>query len=124
MLSGLTNMGESMFSKLGIEDQFGPGISEMEQAAQAVQFNKTVSFQSYNVRTFDTSDKNQREEYTDVMMKLQQGVQAQTHVVWYQDRRFLEATGAWLVHMEWAEYELKVEPVAPIGSRPEGDTDG
>ena len=124
MLSGLQDTGASMFTKLMEGDSYPqPGIEDMERAAEAVRFNKTIKFKSYNVKTFDTSDTKQQKEYAKLMMVLQQGIQASTHVMWYQDRRFVEASKAWLVHLEWAEYELKVEPVAPIGT-PEGDTNG
>ena len=128
MLAGLQDTGQSMFSKLGINSPMEPNIEEMEAAAEAVRFNKTITYKSYNVKTFDTSKTKDRNAYAKLMMDLQKGVQANTHVVWYQDRKFVEtqgstSTGTWLIHIEWAEFELKVEPVAPIGTTDTGDTD-
>jgi hypothetical protein len=127
MLAGLRDTGQSMFSKLGVNSPMEPNIEDMEAAAEAVRFNKTITYKSYNVKTFDTAKTKDRNAYAKLMMELQKGVQANTHVVWYQDRRFVEpkdttSTGTWLVHIEWGEFELKVEPVAPIGMTDTGDT--
>jgi hypothetical protein len=130
MLSGLQGVSGSMFRHLGVGDEhpfFRPDPEDMERAAEAVRFNKTVNFKSYNVRTFDTSTPKQRKEYATLMLELHKGIQASTHVVWYHDRKFVETDKGprWLVHIEWAEFELKVEPVAPIGAAPDsGDDDG
>ena len=103
MLSGLQDTGQSMFTKLGVGGFFGPDVEDMEKAAEAARFNKTVKFKNYNVKTFNTSVSKEREEYAELMMTLQQGVQASTHVVWYQDRRFVEPGETakkpyWLIH--------------------------
>jgi len=116
MLSGLRNTGASMFASFGGE--VAPDAQEMEKAAQAVLYNKQVKFKKIHVRTFDLSDTKDRADYAKTLNVLYAGIQAHTHVIWYNERQFVSdpAKPRWIIHMEWAEFELKVKANPVLGS--------
>lgn len=116
MLSGLRNTGASMFSSFGGEVE--PNARDMEEAAQSVLYNKQVKFKAIRVKTFDLSVLNDRRDYTKTLNLIYKGLQAHTHVVWYNDRQFVAdpTNPRWVVHMEWAEFELKVTANPTLGS--------
>ena len=116
MLSGLRNTGGSMFASFGGEIE--PDPSEMEKAAQAALYNKQVKFKEVYVRTFDLGLPKDRKDYPKVLNDLYNGIQAKTHVLWYNDRRFVEDKDnpRWVIHMEWAEFELAIKANPTLGS--------
>lgn len=110
-----------MFSSFGGETE--PNAQEMELAAQAVLYNKQVKFKAIHVRTFDLGVVKDSQAYARILNVLYKGIQARTHVIWYNDRQFVAdpAKPRWVVHMEWAEFELKIKANPTIGSEESDD---
>lgn len=118
MLSGMSSMTGSMFSFGGSPLTAGnPTPEEMEKAAQAVLYNKTVVFKDIDIHTYDLSNNKDVKAYASQLKLLYKGVQARTHVILHHEKRFVEGDNPrWLAHLEWAEYELKVKPNPVVGS--------
>jgi len=117
-----------MFSRLvepagaqrGMWDQFMPQMQptpqEMKDEAEAAQFNRTVRVTGVTVKTFDLSVPEQVAQYEEVVAMLFRGVQARTHLILFNERRFVsDGTPRWIAHAEWAEFELEVTAVQPVG---------
>lgn len=110
MLSGLMNTGASMLPAIATPN--APNIEDMEQARMAALYRKVVRLKNFKSETFDLSDPNDNNKYMKLMLSLFKGVQDQTHIILAQDRRFVDNKEhpGWLIHLEWAEYELNVSP--------------
>ena len=116
-----TTRGPGMFSSL--TQGFGPDAEDMVKERERIQFKRSVAYNSHNVRIFNLHDENDRKAYEALMKTLMLGVQAKTHMIAGHDRQLLDCGGKqlWHIYLEWCEFELKEESVAPIGSQ--GDTD-
>ena len=121
MLSGLRDTGESMFQHLS--PSIAPDPEELERERQRVLFNKTVKVKKFNCKTYDLGDNKQRVEYTKKMKELYHGIVQRTHVLLFNDRRFVEDNKGprWIAHIEWIVFELNIEPNTMVG---QGDTNG
>ena len=111
-LSGMEDMGGAMFGFAGGGPLSGksPSVAEMEQAAQAVLFKKTVVFEKIEIKTYDLGDEAGEKAYGAMLKTLYAGVQAKTHLILLHDKKFVERPKPrWIGHLEWAEYSLKVE---------------
>jgi hypothetical protein len=125
MLSGLSGgMGESMFPHMTAAPDKPPSAEEMEKAMEAVQFDKVVKIQSIEVRTFDLADEKEAAAYTKTRKEVMEGMQRNEVAMIFADRQFVESIPGWIVHMEWIEFKLKVDPVKPSAGAAQGDTDG
>ncbi len=125
MLAGQTNSaGESMFPHMTAAADQPPSAEEMEKAMQAVQFDKVVKFKSVEVRTYNLSDKAETKKYTADRKKVMEGMQQNNIALLYANRHFVETIPGYITHMEWVEFELKVDPVTPAARAPQGDTNG
>lgn len=124
-LSGMESTSGAMFNFAGGPSTLSaaPSAAEMEAAAQAVLFKKTVVFERIEIRTYDLSKAEDVKEYAKLLKALYTGVQAKTHLILQHDKKFVEHPDArWLAHIEWAEYSLKVEENKVL--KPAGDTHG
>jgi hypothetical protein len=125
MLAGMKNgVGESMFPHMTATADQAPSPEEMEKAMQAVQFDKVVTFKAVEVRTYNLSDKAEAKKYTADRKKVMEGMQQNNIAMLYSNRHFVEAIPGYIAHMEWVEFELKVDPVTPAARAPQGDTNG
>lgn len=124
MLSGLHGTGDSMFPHMTAGVDRAPSPEEMEKAMQAVQFNKVVKLKNLEVRTYNLWDDKQAAKYKKDRMHVMNGMQRNELTLLCADRKFVEAIPGYIAHMEWIEYELKVDPVKPSAAAAQGDTDG
>jgi hypothetical protein len=101
-----------------IAPSFGPTPDQMEEERKRIQFKKSVEYKKHSVRIFNIHDATERAEYEKMMKKLLAGMQAQTHMMIGHDRQLLTVDGnqKWHVYMEWCEFALKEEAIAPIGT--------
>lgn len=105
MLSGMMSVGQSMFSNLNTTIQ--PSPDELESEALAAQFNRVVKLKNVEVETYDLNKPKEAKDYAKLLEELFKGIQAKTHVILFNDRRFVEAPSPrWVAHVEWAEFEL------------------
>ena len=116
--------GPGMFSSLGTPS-FGPTAEQMAAERERVQFKKSVEYKNHNVRIFNLHDETERTAYEKLMKKLLAGMQAQTHMLVGHDRQLLTVEGkqCWHMYLEWCEFVLKEEAVAPIGAPNEQTSD-
>lgn len=125
MLSGMTKQDPGMFQ--GITEGFDkPDAEEMDKLREAAMYDKIVRFDGFKSRTYDLGNKNSVRAYERMMCKLMEGIQTKTRSVLFHDRKFVEEDGKnprWIAHLEWAEFELKKEPVRPTGTN-KGVSDG
>ena len=110
-LSGMDSTAGAMFNfSGGMPGAAAPSAADMEKAAQAVLFKKTVTFDRILIETYDLSNARQVKKYAVDLKKLYAGVQAKTHLILQHDKKFVEQPRArWMAHLEWAEYSVKVE---------------
>jgi hypothetical protein len=56
-------------------------------------------------------------DYSKLMHKLIEGVQAKTHVIWDNDRQLVTNNGnqSWRRYLEWSEFVLEEEATDPVG---------
>lgn len=122
MLSGLTDPGPGMFQ--GLTENFSkPDADDMDKAREAAMYDKIVRFTEFKAVTYDLGTTDSKKKYEKKMCELMEGMQTQTHSVLFHDRRFIEdASPRWIVHIEWAEFELDKKPVQPVGTS--GGDDG
>jgi len=105
MLSGMMNVGQSMFSNFAAS--FQPTPDEMEAEAIAAQFNRVVKLKNVKVETYDLKRVEDAKDYAKRLEMLFHGIQAKTHMILFNDRRFVEQPAPrWVAHIEWAEFEL------------------
>ena len=105
MLGGMLGMGQSMFSNIGAT--IAPTASDMEAEALAAQFNRVVRLKNITVDTFDLSKAPHSKEYAKLLGTLFKGMQAKTHVILFNERKFVETPNPrWVAHIEWAEFEM------------------
>lgn len=105
MLSGMMSVGESMFSNLNATIQ--PTADELEAEALNAQFNRVVKLKDMTVETFDLNKAKEAKDYARRLEMLFKGIQARTHVILFNERKFVETPAPkWLAHIEWAEFEL------------------
>jgi len=123
MLSGLRDTGETMFPHMTATADRPPTPEEMEKAAQAVQFDKVVTLKKVEVHTYDLSDDKQIKKYVTARKKIMQGMQMNTIALLFADRQFVASIPGYIAHMEWIEYNLKVDPIASATGASKGDTD-
>ena len=111
-----TTRGPGMFSSL--TQGFGPDPEDMIKERERIQFKRSVEYKNHNVRIFDLHDETDRKNYEELMKVLLTGIQAKTHMIAGHDRQLLNMGGnqRWHVFLEWCEFELKEEAVAPIGA--------
>lgn len=116
MLSGMRTVGESMFGQLG-EQKIGPSPEEMIAERERIQFKRHVDMKKHCVKVFNMHDAVEVAAYEKLMKKLIVGVQAKTHYVWANDLQVLTVDGKqrWMKYLEWSEYALEEEAVAPVG---------
>lgn len=110
---------------LGAEDNpMAPTPEEMEKEAQAVQFNKKVLLNNFDVRLFDMSKKKDVADYRKLIQQLYHGRLAGTHQLTHFDRQFVQTpTPRWLINLEYVEYKLQVKAVQAVGAPKEKKKD-
>jgi len=113
-----------MFPHMTASPDSPPSAEEMERAREAVQFDKVVKLKDVTVRTYDLSDDKQVEQYTKDRKYVMVGMQKNELSLLFADHRFVESIPGYMAHMEWIEFELKVDPVQPATGVPQGDTNG
>ena len=115
-LSGYASQADSMFGTT--RPQVGPTAEEMEAAAQRIQFKKHVAPTAHHTRIFDMHVRKDAAAYEKLMMTLMLGVQANTHFIWKHDLNLISTPQGqrWKYYVEWCEFKLTVEKVAPIAS--------
>lgn len=99
----------SDFSKIagkGIE----PTPEEIEAAAEAARYNKTVVIKEFHANTFDLSDKNDLESYKNEIVKIYEAMKLKCGVISYNEKKLIVVNGKprMVVHIEWYEYNMKV----------------
>jgi len=119
MLSGLSGpLGASMFEHL--TPRLEPTAEDMERQRQAALFNKLVKVKCLNVQTFDLSIKKQAKEYAQLLMDVFSGLQTKTHVILFNERKFVEQPKPrWIAHIEWMEFKLDVKANPTTGKAKE-----
>ena len=88
-LAGQQSTAESLFSHIG-GGPMGPTPQELEEGRLKAQFSKLTQFKEYGVKTFDLSNGQSVKAYQKLMHTLFEGVQAKSHVLVMNDRRFVE----------------------------------
>ena len=125
MLSGLQDTGMSLFQHLSAD--MSPDPEQMDKEREAVQFGKSAVLKDFYVKTFDLKTAKASKEYAKLMLEIFHGIQARTHVILFNERKFVETQDnpRWIAHIEWAVFELKVEayPTVPGAAAKRGDTD-
>ena len=113
MLSGkFEGIGPSMFPNLAPDMR--PDPEEMEKAAEAARFHKTVSFSDHVTNTYHLNDAKDLKKFNEDMLIVMQGLQLKTHMLLWSDRRF--EGDHYIAHLQWVEFEEKVTETAPVGS--------
>jgi hypothetical protein len=115
-LAGQQGTSESLFGRIAV-GSMGPTPEEMERERLRAQFSKHVRFKEYGVKTFNLSHAPSAKAYQELMRTLFEGTQARTHVVVFNDRRFVEQPKArWVAHVEWMEFDVETIPHGPVGT--------
>jgi hypothetical protein len=87
-----------------------PTPEQMEKAAEAVRFSKTVRVTDIQVRTFDLSNEEQVEQYRDTYLEVYEKVSLAKALITVKERvQVNDPQPRWIVHLEWVEYELNVK---------------
>ena len=104
-----------MFPNLSRDYGFEPSAEEMEKAAEAARFKKTVKITGYHIKTFDLSLEPQAEAFSKLYMEIYAKAAGGEVVIHMMDRKFVEnPSPRWLIHLEWSEYEMtKTDMAAP-----------
>lgn len=76
----------------------------LKSAEEALRIKKYAKLDSYNVRIFDMSKKEDIEAYTTVMKEILDGISCKTHFVWAKERTLVD--GVWKIFLEWSVYIL------------------
>jgi hypothetical protein len=126
-LAGLEdNAGLSMFEHLRPPDM-KPSEEDIEEQAEKMRYNKTVVTKSFNVKTYDLGNDKDAKAYAKCMLDIYVGIQARTHVILFNERKFVSGQDGshprWIAHIEWAVYELVVTVNEPVSSAEEGAQD-
>jgi hypothetical protein len=122
-LSGQGGMSESMFPHMTASADRPPTPEEVEKAMAAVQYNKVVTVKKVEVCTYNLSKPDEVKSYVKTRKRIMGGMQTNTIALVFADRKFVEAIPGYIAHMEWIEYDLKVDPIAPASGALKGDTD-
>jgi hypothetical protein len=122
-LSGQGGMSESMFPNMTASGDRPPTPEEVEKAMAAVQYNKVVTVKKVEVCTYNLSKPDEVKSYVKTRKRIMGGMQTNTIALVFADRQFVEAIPGYIAHMEWIEYDLKVDPIASATGALKGDTD-
>jgi len=111
-------IGASMFGRLQ-PPQMGPSAEDMEKERQRVLARRHVKVRGHHVRIFDMHKPKDVKAYEKLMGELVVGAQALTHMIWENEKQLVTTAEGqrWMRYIEWSEFELKVEPTAPVGTR-------
>ena len=115
-LSGQQKAG-GMFSAMTQGMDPTPSTEDIEKEREAALYNKHVKLVNVQVKTFDLSITDHADKYAKLMQRTFAGLQTHECMILYHDRKFVETPEPrWIVHFEWAEFELVIKPNLPIGS--------
>jgi len=114
-LSGQQGIGQSMFGSL--VPTVAPSPEEMEAGHQRVLFNKHVEPRGYHVKIFCMHNARNVKAYEKLMGELMLGMQARTHKIFINEFELLNTPKGqqWHRYVEWAEFDLQVQPTRPVG---------
>jgi len=118
MLSGLRDTGASMFEHL--MPDMTPDPETLEKEAQKAQFGKSAKLKGFYVKTYDLAADKEAKAYAKIMLEMFHGLQGQTHVILFNERKFVETDSKprWIAHIEWAEFELDVKAYPTTAGAP------
>ena len=108
MLAGMQNVGESMFEHM--TPKLRPTPEDMKEEREAALYNQKVRLTNVMVKTYDLSKAHGTKEYAKLVQDLFEGVEARTHLILFNERKYTEEGGSprWIAHIEWAEFVLEV----------------
>ena len=114
------NLPPGMFGMFGATkpQPLGPTAEEIEAGLERVKFEKHVELKNHRVMIFDMHKPAELKEYEKIMKKLAVGVQTRTHHLWASQRALVpqhDGSQHWMYFMEWSEFELDKQAVAPGG---------
>ena len=110
--------GPSMFPGIGQGQGFGPDPETIENERQRVLARKQVRVKGHHVKVFNMHTAADVAAYEKLMQTLIKGAQAQTHMIWDNEKQLVTKGGnqEWLRYLEWTEFELNVETTLPVGT--------
>lgn len=116
MLSGLTGMGDQMFSALGMPDRRKglPDPGEMRKHMDDAQHIRSADIKYVEARTYDLSKKEDVTQYCKDREWIMIGMAMSTHYLLHHDKQFVKDMDPprWIAHIEWVELVL-TERVVP-----------
>lgn len=114
-LGGQMSVGQSMFGSM--TPKISPTPDEIEAGRQRVMFKKHVETRGYHVSIFNMHVPKQARAYEKLMQELMTGMQTQTHKIFVNEFELLTTPKGqqWHRYVEWAEFDLQVEPTRPTG---------
>lgn len=125
MLSGLTGVGDSMFSALGGPDprKSLPDPKEMLARMDAAQHIRYSELKNFTVRTYDLSLPDDIAQYCKDREWVMVGMSMATHALIQHEKQFVATLDPprWMAHMEWMEFTLTEKAVPTIGNDEEND---
>jgi hypothetical protein len=109
-LAGLAG-NEGMFEGFngGFESMQTPSAKDIEDAEEAIRFQKTVLIDQVCVETYDLGDPKDVKRYIKDRKAIMDGVMRRTTMLIYSDKRFVESKCSYIAHMEWHVYKLIVK---------------
>ena len=102
----------TLFGEMGKSNLF-PSIEEFRQGLEQQRYEKEpFVISSYNVEVFNMMDKDDRDKYCKLMMKLTPMAQNSQCVVCKNDLQLIQGS-SWQRYVEWFEYRLNNKQYAP-----------
>ena len=102
----------TLFGEMGKSNLF-PSIEEFRQGLEQQKYEKEpFVISSYNVEVFNMMDKDDRDKYCKLMMKLTPMAQNSQCVVCKNDLQLIQGS-SWQRYVEWFEYRLNNKQYSP-----------
>jgi len=121
MLTGHGGPGDSMWEALGTPDphKMTPDPNEMQAKMAAAQYVRHADLVAIESRIYDLSDEQETTQYCKDREYLFVGVSMNTHFLLDHDKQFINDPDKprWVVHMEWAVFELTEDAVEPVAEQ-------
>jgi hypothetical protein len=105
LMAGVNSPGMFNLLASGYPEEPKPGEIEKEKA-EAMRYDRKVTYEGLRIRQFDFSDHNQVSEYEQLRKEMYDKVRTKLWVVSAMERRYTEAEGRprWLMYVEWHQY--------------------